>query len=608
MEELRSMSGHRIEKAPKREQKQGKKGAVLAGVIAAVLLCGYLGLCAWVGGRNVIMPHVGISGLDVSGMTRDQAADALKNALAEESGDPITLNISCEGWSGQLSAADLAVDQEATVQAAMQAGEGPFLLRGGQYLAHLIGAGSHVELALQDQQPALTALLEDMERQVGDVTMAHWQVSGQTLELTKGVTGLAADEEQAAQLLHQALDQGFARKFGQGEQNVTVDVDLPVTQMPPQEPDFDAVHQDVYTEPKDAALDGTTHEIVSESVGLDFDPAQLKAAYDQAGEGETVSIPLTVTQPKETRESLSAKLFRDLLGKGTTKVGGSAARKNNVALSAKACNGVILLPGEVFSYNNTTGSRSASKGYQAAPVYVGGASTDEVGGGICQTSSTIYYAVLHTTLEVVERRSHMYNTGYVPAGMDATVYYGSTDFRFRNNTNYPVKLVTESYDQGGSRYLTVKIYGTNETGTYAVPKSTTFDQVAPTTQYKADSSIPRGTTKVDRKQNPYTGVKAKTVRYVYNKDGSLNQEQSMGTSTYKMRPKTIYYNPADGDPATWANGVPPQPSTPGGGQTETKPSTGENTVPAETPAPETPPQTGGETAGGNEPPSQDLQT
>ena len=591
------MSGQRIEKTPKGEHKKGRKGAVLAGVAAAVVLCGYLGLCAWAGGRDAILPHVSISGLDVSGMTQDQAADALKNALAEESGDPITLNISCEGWSGQLSAADLAVDQKATVQAAMQAGEGPFLARGGQYLAHLLGAGSQVELALQDQQPALTTLLEDMERQVGDVTMAHWQVSGQTLELTKGVTGLAADEDQAVQLLHQALDQGFAQKFGQGEQNVTVDVDLPVTQTPPQEPDFDTVHQDVYTEPKDAALDGTTHEIVAESVGLDFDPAQLKAAYDQAGEGETVSIPLTVTQPKETKASLSAKLFRDLLGKGTTKVGGSAARKNNVALSAKACNGVILLPGEVFSYNNTTGSRSADKGYQAAPVYVGGASTDEVGGGICQTSSTIYYAVLHTTLEVVERRSHMYNTGYVPAGMDATVYYGSTDFRFKNNTNYPVKIVTESYDQGGSRYLTVKLYGTNETGTYAVPKSTTYDQVTPTTQYKADSSIPRGTTQVDRKQNPYTGVKAKTVRYVYNKDGSLKEEQIMGASTYKMRPKTIYYNPADGDPTTWVNGVPPQPAT--------TPSTGENTTPstpAETPATETPAETGGA-----ETPAQDAQ-
>lgn len=94
-----------IEKTPKGEHKKGRKGAVLAGVAAAVVLCGYLGLCAWAGGRDAILPHVSISGLDVSGMTQDQAADALKNALAEESGDPITLNISCEGWSGQLSAA-----------------------------------------------------------------------------------------------------------------------------------------------------------------------------------------------------------------------------------------------------------------------------------------------------------------------------------------------------------------------------------------------------------------------------------------------------------------------------------------------------------------------
>ena len=77
------MSGQRIEKTPKGEHKKGRKGAVLAGVAAAVVLCGYLGLCAWAGGRDAILPHVSISGLDVSGMTQDQAADALKNALAE---------------------------------------------------------------------------------------------------------------------------------------------------------------------------------------------------------------------------------------------------------------------------------------------------------------------------------------------------------------------------------------------------------------------------------------------------------------------------------------------------------------------------------------------
>ena len=141
-------------------------------------------------------------------------------------------------------------------------------------------------------------------------------------------------------------------------------------------------------------------------------------------------------------------------------------------------------------------------------MYSGDASVDEVGGGICQTSSTIYYAVLHTTLEIVERHAHMYSVGYVPDGMDATVYFGLSDFRFKNNTDYPVKIVTESYDKNGLRYLTVKLYGTNVDGRYAVPERTQFDFVSPTTQYRADESIPQGTTKVDAKQNAYTGRSA----------------------------------------------------------------------------------------------------
>ena len=307
--------------------------------------------------------------------------------------------------------------------------------------------------------------------------------------------------------------------------------------------------------------------------------------------------------------TLEAKLFRDLLGEGTTNVGGSSSRKHNVKLSAQACNGVILMPGEVFSYNNTTGSRSASKGYLAAPVYSGDASVDEVGGGICQTSSTIYYAVLHTNLKIVERRAHRFNTGYVPEGMDATVYYGQTDFRFENSTDYPIKIVTSSYDQGGKRKLNVKIYGTNVDGVRAEPKSTVYETVTPTTQYKADESIPRGTTKVDSKQNPYTGKSAQTYRYVYDRDGKLLEKQDMGKSVYKMRPKTILYNPADGDPATWPNGVPPVPEVP---PAETVPETpAENAgaeTPLEDPGTEAPAESGGgqELPPAEEPPAQDL--
>ena len=111
--------------------------------------------------------------------------------------------------------------------------------------------------------------------------------------------------------------------------------------------------------------------------------------------------------------------------------------------------------------------------------------------------------------------------------MDATVYYGSSDFRFKNNTDYPVKIVTESYDQGGSRYLTVKIYGTNLDGSYAVPKSDVFDRVNPTTVYKADESTPPRDDQVDSVQNAYTGWSSQTYRYIYDKDG-----KQIGTGSF----------------------------------------------------------------------------
>jgi len=207
--------------------------------------------------------------------------------------------------------------------------------------------------------------------------------------------------------------------------------------------------------------------------------------------------------------------------------------------------------------NETTGSRSADKGYLPAPTYNNGASVDDVGGGICQTSSTIYYAVLHTTLEIVERQNHSYATGYVTDGMDATVFYGSLDFRFKNTTNYPIKLVTESYDQGGARRLKVTILGTNEDGRYAVPTSVVYDWVEPTKSYLADDTVPRGTVVLDSKQNAYKGRKAQVTRTIFEADGTLVEQQDLGVSRYKMRPHLYRYNPLDGDPATWPNGVPP---------------------------------------------------
>ena len=605
------MGKRELSKEPAGEQGRAKNKKIwmISGAAAAVLLGGYLGLCAWVSGSDRILPNVSVAGLDVSGMTAAEAETAVSGAMAEH-GSQIIGAVSYEDQLWSITAEEMGYGWRFAAESAGAVGREHFLTGGAVYLGQLLGRDHQISAPRWDCT-VLDDLVDLVEAETGgSVTEAAYQLDGEALVMTKGKTGQAIDRSQVQDSLWSAVEGAMEQKFSGMEGVVEVKNPLIPQETPPQEPDFQAIHDAVAVEPQNAQYTRETGAVADHVVGVDFDVEALKAAYEKAGEGETFSIPVTLTQPEETKQSLEAKLFRDLLGEGTTNVSGSSARKHNVKLSAQACNGVILMPGEVFSYNNTTGSRSASKGYLAAPVYSGDASVDEVGGGICQTSSTIYYAVLHTNLKIVERRAHRFNTGYVPEGMDATVYYGQTDFRFENSTDYPIKIVTSSYDQGGKRKLNVKIYGTNVDGIRAEPKSTVYETVSPTTQYKADESITQGTTKVDSKQNPYTGKSAQTYRYIYDRDGNLLEKQDMGKSVYKMRPKTILYNPADGDPATWPNGVPPVQAPP---PAEPVPETpAENTgaeTPLEDPGTEAPAESGGgqETPPTEELPSQDLE-
>lgn len=574
------MGGQRVKKESARPS---RKGPLLAGGIAAALLVAYMGLSAWVGMLDQVMPNVTVAGMDVSGMTQVQVQQMVETAMEQHSSQA-TVSITRNGWTGVMNGSALELTEDNIGERAYQVGRSNFLTRGIQYIRHALGGSTDVPISVSIKEDEFLNLRDEAEQAVGGgVTRAVYQVEGENLLMTKGKTGVAIDwdlisEEMLAAFQNETLPAAFAGSQG------NVLLEIPVAETPPETPDFDAVHQDVYTAAQDAAMDPETYTVTDHVVGVDFDVNALKTAYESATEGETFSIPLSITQPKDTKASFESKLFRDLLGQGTSTVSGNSNRKTNVKLSAAACNGVILLPGEEFSYNNTTGSRSADKGYMPAGVYVGGVSMDEVGGGICQTSSTIYYAVLHTTLEITERHDHKFAVGYVPDGMDATVYYGSLDFRFKNNTNYPIKVVTQSYDSGGVRKLTVKIYGTNEDGRYGVPERTQFDWVEPTKSYVADETVPQGTLVLDTKQNAYTGRKAQTYRYIYEKNGTLVEKQNLGVSTYDMRPHLYHYNPLDGDPATWPNGVPPTPQVttpdpvPDPGTTQPTPETPEVSV------------------------------
>lgn len=561
------MEGRRLEKSSSQPNKI-KWGLIAAALVAVAAVSGYLGLCSWVGSSPKILPNVSIAGVDVSNMTQDQARTAVEQAV-ERYGGGATATLRCGDWSGTVSCAELQRDDGVCAALAMHVGRGSFPTRGFEYLRHLTGlASSSVPLAagsLHLAQPALDKLLEKADREIGGGIRSYgWTVGEDQVVLTKGRTGTSFDRDMVVRLAAQAADRALAAAIAQnGSADEQVDLSAcegAMTSSPPEAPDLQALHQAVYVQAKDAAMDPETYEITDHVVGMDFDMNALQAAYDAAAEGETVSVPLTVTQPAETRESLTGKLFQDVLGQATTKVSGTANRKTNVKMAAGACNGKILLPGEIFSYNETTGPRDESTGYLPGNAYISGQTVLTAGGGVCQGSSTIYYAVLHSTLEVVERYYHEFAVGYVPDGMDATVFYDSVDFRFRNNTDYPVKIVTEFYEKNGSSYLTATLYGTNPSGRYGVPKNEVYDWASPTDRYVADESVPQGTLVLDREQNAYSGRSARTYRYIYDKDGNLLEKQEMEKSKYKMRPNLYHYNPADGDPSTWVDGKPPIPA------------------------------------------------
>ena len=512
--------------------RKSRRGLIAVSAVLAALIVVYLALCVWVSASGSTLPRTTAAGLDVSGLTREQLQSELETGLtALYEGQ--SLRFTVEGVDGtyEIDGSVVSPDVPAAADGAWSLRQGGFL-SGGWRLLRALALGNQVEVPVSftsQGEAEVDALLSGLESELGgQVLETTWEVSGDALVFHMGEPGRAFD---MAAVKADILDRFARQDFSDFQISPAITDPAPV--------DAQAIHTQLYALAQNATLDRETYEVVPSVTGIDFEPSAVQEALEGAQWGEELSVPITVTEPTVTTEALQESLFRDVLGEATTSVSGSSNRKSNVKLSASVCNGIILLPGDVFSYNDTTGSRTADKGYLPAPSYVGGKSTDEIGGGICQTSSTIYYAALLSNLKIVERANHMYDTGYIPLGMDATVWYGSTDFRFENDTDYPIKLVT-SYQN--SR-LTVQIYGTKVDDTYVKMTNKVLSSTPWETEYKVDPSLPVGSTKTE--QTPYTGYVAEAYRNIYSGDGELISSTLESKNTYRSRNKIVLVSPAD---------------------------------------------------------------
>jgi vancomycin resistance protein YoaR len=212
-----------------------------------------------------------------------------------------------------------------------------------------------------------------------------------------------------------------------------------------------------------------------------------------------VELVAEIIEPKLKTPEVNNLGINELIGKGQSTFKHSIpGRVHNVALTASKINGVLVPPGETFSFNETVGDISSLTGYQQAYVIKEGRSVLGDGGGVCQDSTTLFRAVLDAGLPIMERRAHAYRVGYYEQnskpGFDATVFAPSPDFKFTNDT--PAYILIQAKADTKALTLEVDLYGTSDGRKAEISNYTSWDaSPAPPTLYQDDPTIPKGTLK-----------------------------------------------------------------------------------------------------------------
>ncbi|MBE5799604.1 MAG: hypothetical protein E7321_06610 [Clostridiales bacterium] len=272
--------------------------------------------------------------------------------------------------------------------------------------------------------------------------------------------------------------------------------------------------------------------------------ADIIAALDE-GAYDRVIIPTGETlEPTLYRAQLEGLFGR--ISSFTTKTTKDKDRNTNIALSASALNGRVVLPGETLSFNECTGQRTGAKGYREAGAIAGGVLVDDTGGGVCQTSSTLFNAVVRADLKIVKRSAHSWPSSYVEKGEDATVNWPSLDFVFKNEGKFPVFVVAWYADQN----VTVEIYGQMlENGMTIDLESEVTKTIKPSDEllYTFDASLPVGTRQNGREKR--TGYEVDTYKVYKDSSGNEIERKKLWTTTYRASQKEILYNDGSGSEA-----------------------------------------------------------
>ena len=506
---------NRISREQRRRKQQQYKTMswILTGIFVIIF---YAVICAGIGNRR-LFSRTSINGLDVGGMKNDEAARAVDEQFRTKYGKAdVAVNLDGETYTVDVSHA-LNYSSKNGIRD-IQDKTHSFWLRGYRFLVSKT-TGSEFNIypkvgdksAIKDAISSSDMVKVDLSKDDGYV------IEDKKLMIIKGQGSYSINRDKLVSLIVKQVEKG----------DYDTVIECPVESS---DVNLDEVYERVHSEPQNPTLDpDNNYDLVEAKDGVDFDLDSAKTSLTEAKDGDRVEIPLTYTPADMTTDEYKSLLFRDELSSYSTEVEGSDNRKTNVKLAAEYCDGTILMPGESFSYNLGVGELTEERGFRPGPSYADGQSVMDMGGGICQVSSTMYMACMYANLEIDERHCHPYPSSYVPAGLDATVAWGGCDFIFTNDTDYPIKLST-TYD-GYSTSCT--IWGT-VTEPFSVELYTETLETEPyETKYELDKSLGKDEQVLDTVG--IDGLTIQSYRRVYDGDGNVISDSPEAESVYSRR-------------------------------------------------------------------------
>lgn len=471
-----------------------------------------------------IVSGVKIEGIDVSGLSRDEAKSKIELMYNEKKQKDILLKY--EDYDATINSELLETnyDIEGAIEEAISVGkDSNIIVNNYNILCALIGKKDiNVNMTINEEVAKQT--IEDIGTNIpGAVIEPDYYIEEDKLIITKGKEGLKIDTECLIQKIKENLE-----KINLNEEYI----EIPVTNKTPEKIDIQKIYDEVHKEVQDAYYTKDPFTIHPEVEGIDFNLDEAKKILEE--DKEQYEIPLAITKPKVTTSQIGSEAFPDLLSTYSTRYDASNInRSTNLRIACQKINDKVVLPGETFSYNKTLGERTAAAGYKNAKVYENGQVVDGIGGGICQISSTLYNSVLMANMKATERRNHMFVTSYTPAGRDATVVYGITDFKFKNTRTYAIKIKASC----SNGIATVSIYGIKEENEYKVSFSTkTISTIPYTIKYIDDNTLTAGKEKVS--QLGANGVITETY-IIKSLNGKVVSTELLSKDTYNAMQRII---------------------------------------------------------------------